>query len=61
MRNAIRSDWGEFIPKTEERGAKVDNPPKQDKNSFDTMSLAEKMQYANQNPGDPAVAAWLNK
>ena len=61
LRNAIRSDWGEFIPKTEERGAQVDNPPKQDKNSFDTMSLAEKMQYANQNPGDPVVAAWLNK
>lgn len=61
LRKAIKSDWGEFIPVKEERGAQVDNPPKQDKNSFDTMSLAEKMQYANQNPGDPVVAAWLNK
>lgn len=60
LRNAIKSDWGEFIPKKEERGADVDNPPKQDKGSFDSMSLAEKMAYANQHPADPSVTAWLN-
>ena len=61
LRKAIKSDWGEFIPKKEERGAHIDNPPKQDSNSFDTMTLTQKMQYANQNPADPAVIAWMNK
>ena len=61
LRNAIKSDWGEFIPKKEERGSKVENPPKQDSNTFDTMTLTQKMQYANQNPTDPAVLAWMNK
>lgn len=60
LRNAIKSDWGDFIPKKEERGAKVETPPKQDNNPFDTMTLSEKMAYANQNPTDSAVVAWLN-
>ena len=61
LKTAIKSDWGEFIPKKEERGAKIENPPKQDSNTFDTMTLSEKMAYANQNPADPAVRAWMNK
>lgn len=60
LRTAIKTDWGEFIPKKEERGAKIENPPKQDSNTFDTMSLSEKMAFANQNPTDPAVTAWLS-
>ena len=61
LKKAINEEWGEFKTTVTETGAKVENPPKLDTNIFDTMSLAQKMQYANQNPGDPAVAAWLNK
>ena len=61
LKKAIAADWGEFIPTSSKKGADVDNPPKNDNNSFETMSLAEKMAYANQNPSDPAVTAWLKK
>ena len=61
LRNAIKTDWGEFIPQREERGAKVETPPKQDNNTFNTMTLADKMKYANQHPSDPAVMEWLKK
>lgn len=61
VREAISKEWAAFIPKDEKRPAKVDNPPKQDNKTFETMSLAEKMAYANQNPNDPQVTAWINK
>lgn len=61
LRESIKTDWAEFITKTEERGAGVDNPPDHDNTTFETMSLAEKMQYANTHPSDAAVTAWLNK
>ena len=60
-REAIRSEWADFITKEEKRGAGVETPPEQDKNTFETLSLAEKMTYANQHPTDPAVQAWLKK
>ena len=61
LKKAINEEWGEFKTTVSETGAKVENPPKLDTNVFDTMSLAQKMQYANQNPSDPSVQAWLNK
>ena len=61
LKKAINEEWGEFKTTVKETGAKVEKPPKIDTNVFDTMSLAQKMQYANQNPADPAVTAWLNK
>lgn len=61
LRKAIGDEWGEFRTKVIEKGAEVENPPKIDKSAFDSMSLTEKMQYANQNPQDPSVSAWLNK
>ena len=61
LRESIKADWADFITKKEERGADVDNPPDHDNNTFETMSLAEKMQYANTHPSDAAVLAWLNK
>ena len=61
LRESIKTDWAEFITKKEERGAGVDNPPDHDNTTFETMSLAEKMQYANAHPSDAAVTAWLNK
>ena len=61
LNKSINDEWGEFKTTITEKGAKVENPPKIDTNVFDTMSLAQKMQFANQNPSDPAVQAWLNK
>ena len=61
IRESIRNEWADFIVKKEERGADDSNPPDPDHNTFETMSLADKMQYANAHPSDPAVAAWLNK
>ena len=61
LKDAIDKEWGDIKTTVTERGADVEKPPKADNNAFDTMSLAEKMQYANQHPTDPSVAAWLNK
>lgn len=61
LKEAIDKEWGDIKTTVTERGADVEKPPKADTNSFDTMSLAEKMQYANQHPTDPSVVAWLNK
>lgn len=61
IRESIRNEWADFIVKKAERGADDSTPPDPDHNTFETMSLAEKMQFANAHPSDPAVAAWLNK
>ena len=61
IRESIRTEWADFIVKKEERGADDSTPPDSDHNTFETMSLAEKMQFANAHPSDPAVVAWLNK
>lgn len=55
----VAEEWGDFIAQTFVKGAKVDDPPAQDHTEFEGMTLAEKMRYANENPGDPAVAEWL--
>ena len=61
LKKAIADEWGDVKTTVHEKGADVDNPPKHDTNTFDSMSLAEKMAYANQHPTDPAVSAWLKK
>ena len=61
LKKDINEKWGDFKTTVSEKGADVDKPPKIDTNVFDTMSLAQKMQYANQNPSDPTVQAWLKK
>lgn len=55
----IKAEWSDFIVKKRTEGAQVDDPPKEPTNNFENLSLAEKMQYANANPGDPNVKAWL--
>ena len=61
LKKAIADEWGDVKTTVHEKGADVDNPPKHDTNAFETMSLAEKMAYANQHPTDPSISAWLNK
>lgn len=61
LKEAIDKEWGDVKTTVTERGAEVEKPPKTDNSSFESMSLAEKMQYANQHPADPSVVAWLSK
>lgn len=62
LTNDIKNRWGGFIVKTVVNPSDPPaNPPKGNDNPFDTMSLSEKMVYANEHPTDPAVRAWLTK
>ena len=61
LKDALDKKWGDVKTTVTTQGAKVENPPKTDNSGFDSMTLADKMAYANQNPNDPSVVAWLNK
>lgn len=57
-----KEDWADFIVTTEKQGANTPNPPANNGgNTFEQMSLADKMTYANAHPNDPAVTEWLKK
>ena len=60
LKEAIKSDWSEYITTDKQSGADVGNPPAKDSNGFGAMTLVQKMAYANQHPGAPEVVAWLN-
>lgn len=52
--------WADFIVTTKEQGTPTPKPPTNTGGStFEKMSLAEKMDYANENPESPEVKAWL--
>lgn len=56
----IKSEWADFIVTSGTQGASVSNPPQNTGGStFENMSLAEKMAYANENPNNVEVQAWL--
>lgn len=58
--DSIKSEWADFIVKRTEQGANTPNPPANTGGgTFDKMSLAEKMAYANDNPDNAEVQAWL--
>jgi len=61
LKDALNKKWGDVKGTIIEKGASVETPPKADNNGFESMSLADKMAFANQNPSDPSVIAWLNK
>lgn len=62
LAEAIKSEWSGFITKESTKGASVETPPDTSGNGgFESLSLAEKMQYANEHPQDSAVTAWLGK
>lgn len=57
-----KADWGDFIVTTEKQGVNTPTPPSNTGgNTFEQMTLAEKMQYANEHPTDQFVKDWLNK
>lgn len=59
---SIKSEWSDFITSTSEHGADTAAPPSNTGvSTFESMSLAEKMTYANANPTAPEVVEWLNK
>lgn len=56
----IKTEWSDFIQTKGVQGADISNPPaKTETNTFDTMTLADKMAYANSHPDSPEVSAWL--
>jgi len=59
---SIKSEWSDFIQTTGIKGAGTAKPPANTGGSaFESMSLNEKMEYANANPDSPEVKAWLGK
>ena len=57
----IKSEWSDYIVDEKMKGASPATPPSGDPNTFENMSLAEKMKYANEHPTDAAVQNWLRK
>lgn len=56
----IKSEWSDFIVTETEQGASTATPPDNKGGSaFGSMSLAEKMAYANEHPNNADVQAWL--
>ena len=56
----IKTEWSDFIQTKGVQGAEIPNPPvKTETNTFDSMTLADKMAYANAHPGSAEVSAWL--
>ena len=59
LTKSIKTEWADFIVKDGKAGAEVATPPANEGNSFQNLSLADKMKYANEHPNDAAVKEWL--
>lgn len=64
LKTAISQEWGDIIEgykeKTGVQGANVAKPPTSTGgNTFNDLTLADKMKYANEHPNDEQVTAWL--
>lgn len=58
--DGIKTEWADFVVTEDVKGAEIPAPPSNNGGStFEKMSLAEKMTYANENPTNPEVVAWL--
>ena len=56
----VKTEFGDYIVTTGQKKDTPDNPPHNaGTNAFRSMSLAEKMEYASQNPTDTQVVDWL--
>ena len=61
LKESIKSEWSDFIMNTSTKPTDVDNPPGgHEPSKFESMSLSEKMMYANEHPTDPDVQGFLN-
>lgn len=54
-------DFSGFTPSVTSVNHTPDNPPANTANAFDSLSLSEKMKYANEHPNDSDVKTWLDK
>lgn len=60
LKSSLTKEWSDFIVTENEQGAKVATPPANNGgNNFEKLSLAEKMEYANEHPNAEEVKAWL--
>lgn len=54
LADSIKTEWADFVVKPGAKGDKPDNPPagggEMTKEAFDSMSLSDKMAFANSNP-----------
>lgn len=58
---AIKSEWSDFIPNYSDKGADIPNPPANNGgNVFESMTLTEKMAFANEHPTNADVQKWLS-
>lgn len=56
----VKTEFGDYIVTTGQKKDAPDNPPgNTGTNAFKSMPLAEKMEYASQNPTDAQVVEWL--
>lgn len=59
---AVKAEWPEHITTEAEHGANTPTPPSNNGgNTFEKMSLVDKMKFANEHPDDAGVKAWLGK
>lgn len=57
---SIKESYGEYIETKSTAGASVPDPPtKTNPTTFESMTLADKMAYANEHPNAPEVTSWL--
>ena len=62
VKEGFKSEWADFVETQKQEGADVPKPPANNgANTFSEMTLAAKMQYANEHPNDQSVRDWLNK
>lgn len=61
LKESIQTEWADFIAKDGKVGAEVATPPANEGNTFNDLSLADKMKFANEHPDDAAVREWLKK
>ena len=60
IKETIKSEWSDFIVQNAEIGANTPCPPTNTHGGvFGSMSLADKMAYANENPTAPEVISFL--
>lgn len=59
VEDEIKSVYADYIEEIKEKGPNTPNPPSNTGNTFESMTLAEKMAYANSNPDSAEVQKFL--
>lgn len=57
---SVKEEWGDHIETTQTQGAEIQSPPNNTgANTFESLSLTDKMKFANEHPNDPFVKQFL--